>query len=170
MKSSTYEKLNQLLSELSEERNHLQKEIDENNSGIDEVRRLAKEIIDGEDEDFKIFSPRKPEDIHKVELEQFHEKEISLKKQNTRLIAERDKLDRIMDVLQLVSEETEEQNLNHTDFSGKDFSGDSGSAELLSDIKYKIDLCSRIMIQDSMRAKIELDALSKTIEQTITSI
>ncbi len=108
MESSTYYKLNVVLKDLQSERNQLQGQIDENNLNIYETQSLALELLGKEEDDFKFFSPRKMSDLHRDELEQFDEKKNEYVNRNKELIARRDKLDSIIDVLLKVSEEYEE--------------------------------------------------------------
>lgn len=118
MESSTYYKLNVVLKDLQSERNQLQGQIDENNLHIYETQSLALELLGKEEDDFKFFSPRKMKDLHRDELQQFDVKKSEYVDRNKALVAQRDKLDSIIDVLLKVSEEYEEDkkmndNLDH---------------------------------------------------------
>ena len=59
MKSVTYEELNKILTNLCEKRIGLQSQVDENNLRIQETQSLNQKIMESEEEDFRIFSPRK---------------------------------------------------------------------------------------------------------------
>ena len=186
MKISTYQELNKILKELYRERDDLQVQIDDNILSIKEAQRLAREILDREDEDFKVFSPRKIEDLHKVELEQFDLKKISLEKQNDQLSIERDKLNKIIHVLQLVLEETDDQqgsiiddtendkisdneNLDKSNSSDVDFDYDS-ITENIKGLKHRIDLSSKFIPQDFVRAKRELEIISMGMDKLLVSV
>ena len=220
MKISTYQELNRTLKELCRERDDLQAQIDDNNLSIKEAQRLAKEILDREDEDFKVFSPRKIEDLHKVELEQFDLKKINLERQNGQLTFERDKLNKIIHVMQLVLEEAdeeqdsiiddtendnisdnenmeeidsddaidEEENNNSVDNEEiekenpteicindnetvNDINSDYDSiSENIKNLKHRIDLSSKFIPQDFVRAKQELGIISKGMDKLLTSV
>ncbi len=124
MKYSTYEELNSLLQEFVSEKNKLQKQIDENSLKIHEAECFAQELLGKEAEDFKLFSPRKIEDIYKNELEESSAKRADYEKQNSQLTEKRDKLVSIIDILQRVSDEIEPE---HLDMSVKSDDGDLNS-------------------------------------------
>jgi len=105
MNPATYEELIGLLAELNTERNDIQKEIDDNTLQIIEARSYTKEILDREEEDFKVFSPRKIEDIYKEELEKSNVKQVNFENRNSVLIQKKEKLDSIISVLEKVSSE-----------------------------------------------------------------
>ena len=220
MKISTYQELNRTLKELCRERDDLQAQIDDNNLSIKEAQRLAKEILDREDEDFKVFSPRKIEDLHKVELEQFDLKKINLERQNGQLTFERDKLNKIIHVMQLVLEEVDEEQDSTIDNTENDNISDNGNmeesnsgdaiddkeknnnlgneeiekenpteisikdnetvndvdsvydsiSENIKNLKHRIDLSYKFIPQDFVRAKQELEIISKGMDKLLTSV
>lgn len=119
MKSATYDIMNALLKKLQSESNQLQGQIDDNNLRIYETQSLALELVGKEEDDFKFFSPRKMKDIHKDELEQFDEKKSEYVNINKGLIAQKDKLDFIIDVLLTISEEYEEDQKMNDDIDSE---------------------------------------------------
>lgn len=140
MKSATYDIMNALLKKLQSESNQLQGQIDDNNLRIYETQSLALELVGKEEDDFKFFSPRKMKDIHKDELEKFDEKKSEYVNINKELIAQKDKLDFIIDVLLTISEEYEEdQKMNDDIDSETDSEKDSevhddSDSEIYSDL------------------------------------
>lgn len=140
MKSATYDIMNALLKKLQSESNQLQGQIDDNNLRIYETQSLALELVGKEEDDFKFFSPRKMKDIHKDELEQFDEKKSEYVNINKGLIAQKDKLDFIIDVLLTISEEYEEDQKKNDDIDSETDSEkdsevhDDSDSEIYSDL------------------------------------
>lgn len=194
MKAFTYQELNKTLRELNRERNEIQTQIDENQLGINEAQRLTKEILEREDDDFKVFSPRRAGDFHKAELEQFAARRESLERQNSQLVVKRDKLDRIIYVIQLVLEENQESEdrINGTDhdqsqnneeqindsnheqsgsneFENRDISAIASDSiyEEIKRLKHKIELSSKFIVQDPVRAKQELERIGKRMDKLL---
>lgn len=212
MRAFTYQELNKTLRELCRERDKIQAQMDDNNLSINEAQRLSKEILEKEDEDFKVFSPRKVVDLHKVELEQFNETQLNLERQNSRLTIEKNKLDRIIGVLELVIEESkegegsisdkdseegenkedenrednedvsnadqndedskEDDNKNTiADQSEKDINTDSNIiSEQIKMFKHKIELSSKFIGQDPVRAKRELEKISRDMDKMLLKL
>lgn len=171
MKTSTYQELDATYKELCRERNKVQAQIDENLLSINEALRLSKEILDKEEEDFRVFSPRKITDLHKDELDQFHKIKTNLEEQNGKLTVERDRLDKIIHVIQLVLEESEENTEEEkTDEEvGEKNEAEDDSIEKLKMIKHKVELSSKLITQDPVRAKHNLETVCKDIDYMLLS-
>lgn len=132
MNPATYEELKSLLYKLNSEKADIQKQIDDNTLQIIEARSFAKEILDREEEDFKVFSPRKIEDIYKDELHKSNVKQTDCENRNQVLFAKRQELDSIISVLEKVVEEIAMERLeksveqNSDEISNKTSSEESG--------------------------------------------
>lgn len=191
MRAFTYQELNKTLRELCRERDKIQTQIDDNNLSINEAQRLSKEILEKEDEDFKVFSPRKVVDLHKVELEQFNETQLNLERQNSRLTIEKNKLDRIIGVLELVIEESkegegsisdkdseegenkeDENREDNEDVSNADQNDEDSNiiSEQIKMFKHKIELSSKFIGQDPVRAKRELEKISRDMDKMLLKL
>lgn len=188
MNSVVYQELSKLLRELTGERNQLQAQINENNLSIQETQCFTREILNKEDEDFKVFSPRKIEDIYKAELEQFGAKKTELEQQNSRLAVEKNKLNSIITVLEMI-QDTESSQSNDGNES-MDFRDDgsmqSYSQEVdrqkiarnlydsalqnLTRLIHKVELSSKFITQDPIRAKQELNMIHKNIEKIMNEV
>ena len=94
MKANLYEEMNHVLSDLCEERTDLQSQIDTNNLHIQETQTFNKKIQENEEDDFRIFSPRKNMDLHRSELEQSNMEKEDYEKQNSQLEKRVEKLDK----------------------------------------------------------------------------
>lgn len=185
MKDDTYEELQNMLRELCRQRENLQVRIDENNLSIQEVQCFTKKIFDKEDEDFKVFSPRKIEDIYREELEQYSARKDSLERQNIELTAKRDKLDSIIRLLRMIEEtdsplesrdsDIREEKSALIQMQEKDrqrIAGDLQDSVLqtLTHLSHKIELSSKFIGQDPVRAKQELAVVSKDMKKVIEDI
>lgn len=185
MKADTYEELQSMLQKLCRQRENLQIQIDENNLSIEEVKCFTKKILDKEDEDFKVFSPRKIEDIYKKELGQYSARKDSLERQNIELTAEWDKLDSIIRLLRLIEEtdlpfesrdsDIREEKLAVIQMQERDrqrIAGDLQDSVLqtLTHLSHKIELSSKFIGQDPVRAKQELAVVSKDMKKVIEDI
>ena len=191
MRAFTYQELNKTHRELCKERDKIQAQIDDNNLSINEAQRLSKEILEKEDEDFKVFSPRKMIDLHKAELDQFNETQLNLERQNSGLTLEKNKLDRIIGVLELVIEESkegegsisdkdneegenkEDENREDNEDVSNDDQNDEDSnitSEQIKMFKHKIELSSKFITQDPVRAKRELEKISRDMDKMLLKL
>ena len=223
-----YDEFKNLLDRLHEEKDDIQKQISDNTLQIMEAQSYAKEILDREEEDFKVFSPRKIEDIYKDELEKSNVKQFDYENRNHALINRREKLDSILLVLENVWEEInlelsdaelEENKSDNNEIPERsvdtdncdteapdeynseenDIERDDDDAECLSEldlhkdnqveeiedvmfsksiqkeiksivnklnqISHKIDLSTKFIRQDPMRAKVEIETINKNIKK-----
>ena len=202
MNPTTYEELIGLLAELNTERNDIKKEIDDNTLQIIEARSYTKEILDREEEDFKVFSPRKIEDIYKEELEKSNVKQADYENRNQLLVEKKEKLDSIISVLEKVSAEVggvfhpdttvnensfnnvEEENLEDSISEENGFFEKEDSQQVddttydtinnsVNSLKYlmnKIELSIKLIRQDPMRTKVELETVNKGIKKVVDKL
>ena len=143
MNSTTYEEFQNLLIGLNQERNDIQKQIDDNTWQIVEARSYAKEIMDREEEDFKVFSPRKIEDIYKDELHEYNVKQEDYENRNKVLIVKKEKLDSIVLVLEKVWEELSEKESSNEKESVND------KEEFLEDEIVESEMCQDEIEQEA---------------------
>lgn len=194
MNSNTYEEFQDLLYELKVKKENIQKQIDDNTLQIIEARSYAKEILNREEEDFKVFSPRKVEDIYKDELEKANVKQVTCENQNQRLTAKIEELDSIISVLEKVAaelsrihsienhEECESEEINvseqvaennieeiycveKSDVPDMNMEVIQKSVQNLNSLRHKVDLSMKFIQQDPIRTKIELETVSKGINR-----
>ena len=188
MESSVYEELHETLKSLSDQRKDIQKQIDQNNLQIHEAECFAQEILNKDEEDFTVFSPRRYEDIYRDQLNHSYDKKSAFEEQNKVLTEKRDRLDSMIHLLKSVSEDHtrilhEEEHFARE--SKEDVLREKLSAiemqevfksrivrELeqtvlsqFQEIMNKIELLQSFSTQDMMRVKLELSGLSKSIEQ-----
>lgn len=176
--SVVYEEFQELLEDLKTKKENIQKQIDDNNLQIIEAKSYAKEILNREEEDFRVFSPRKIEDIYKDELEKSNVKQANCEDQNQRLIVKKEELDSIISVLENVALEFHKSSVDEVEEYETSVSGEEENVEYidnvdnevinktiqnLNSIRHKVDLSIKFIQQDPMRTKLELEAVSKSI-------
>ena len=195
MDASTYDELIDLLETLTKERNGIQKNIDDNNLHIHEAQNFENEIMSRNEEDFKVFSPRKYEDIYRAELHESNDRKINYENKNRTLIEKKDKLDSIIHVLEasafdwkreadakeqqlkdgLISERSIVENKLFTLEVQEEKNGkliDQLNQTVIQELSYamsKLEIAFKFIGQDPARAKLELDSVSKNIQQSVTA-
>lgn len=182
MNSTTYDELNRVLHELYKIKENLQSQIDENSIRIQEVQNYAKGILSKEEEDFKVFSPRKVENIYKDELEESRIKQADYENQENQLLGKREKLNSLINVMQKIAEEdhppvsnNQESSDSHPQKTKKNKQGDD--RELLdsiylqlSQVMNKIELSAKFSTQDPARTKMELKLVNENLKKIIDEI
>ena len=182
-----YDELNSVLQDLTDQRKEIQKQIDSNNLQIHEAECFAQEILDKDEEDFTVFSPRRYEDIYRTQLDESYDRKSALQNQNKLWSEKRDRLDVMIHLLESVSDDHKKKIVEEQDFE-KESKGDVLREKLAAmemqevlknrianeleqrilshfqEIMQKIELSKTFFTQDPMRAKLELSGLSKSIE------
>lgn len=187
MESSVYDELNAVLQDLIDQRKEIQKQIDGNNLQIHEAECFAQEILDKDEEDFTVFSPRRYEDIYRTQLDESYDRKSALENQNKLWSEKRDRLDVMIHLLKSVSDDHKKTIVDEQDFAKE--SKDDVLREKLNamemqevlknriandleqrilshfqEIMQKIELSKTFFTQDPMRAKLELSGLERSIE------
>lgn len=154
MKISTYEDLKKILQEFYEKRDDLQVRIDDNEQHIQEAKMYAQKILDKEQKDFDVFSPRRKKETYKNDLEQSNRRKADYEEQNVCLIQERDRWNWIIDVLERAAKE-------------------STSDSLIADLKnlnHKMEVSAKFILPDPVRAKLELTRMAEDLQNIIASL
>lgn len=82
MKKESVKKLQNMYTELQDERDRIQKQFDQNVNRIKEIDLYLKSIYEKEDSDFKVFSPRNVENVFKDTIEENKKEKESLENDN----------------------------------------------------------------------------------------
>ena len=82
MKKESVKKLQNMYTELQDERDRIQKQFDQNVNRIKEIDLYLKSIYEKEDSDFKVFSPRNVENVFKDTIEENKKEKESLENNN----------------------------------------------------------------------------------------
>lgn len=164
MKQSTYDELKFKLDELLKQRAELQKTIHENEVQIHETQCFADEILNKDEEDFKVFSPRKHEDLYRNELDQSYGKKASIQKENDVLIAERDKLDSMIHLLEeIASDFLSDQQVNKSNDEDVDVQNHENKSTEENDEQ---SIVSDEMIQPVSRESIYVSETESLLKRT----
>lgn len=196
MNSSVYDELHSVLNDLLDQRDKIQKEIEENNLQIHEAQCFADEILSKDEEDFNMFSPRKFEDIYRSELDESYGKKSAYENANSGLISKKEELDKLIDVLQNVSSDWKRESENVLEKEKYDqqketyilnnkknaldvlevqykYLADRLNDHILQKLfhaTHKLETGSKFVGQDPARAKQELNLASIDIQDSIAEI
>lgn len=113
MKEEQYIFLRDIISEFAREAAETEEKIAYNQRCIREAEKEIRDLTDSETDDFKVFSPRKAENLYKEDLEKAREKMKGCKEENLRLGLRKDLLRgymcRLEDMLGLLKHESDVQ-------------------------------------------------------------
>lgn len=174
------EVLEEVLDVLEEEKRKVYNLVNQNEFRIEEINSYLRELSKKEDEDFKVFSPRNAENIHREQIEadtsekkKYEEENAAYHKKIDSLKVLIDKVNIVIGNLHVFDEKEEEmsvENEKSVENMGVDntdniveegiLDGDEGERV---HIAHQILNCVSFIIPDAERAKIELTALSKKL-------
>ena len=163
MLSAVYEEFHELLEDLKTQKENIQKQIDDNNLQIIEAKSYAKEILNREEEDFKVFSPRKLEDIYKDELEKSNAKQVNCEDQNQRLIVKKDELDSIISVLEKVALELNKSSVSEVE--------EYETSEICEEVNSENDIAEdTYSVQKATMEDNEKNSINEVINRTVQNL
>lgn len=194
MEKNNFLILSEMHQNLKEERDGILEKVNKNLNRIDEMDSYIKSILEKEDSDYKVFSPRNVEVVYKEQLDSCRAEKYSLENENRNYYKQINKIGRYLDDLSVVLEENQTEeviyapeqeneekitvptlNLQVMDIQEKErqrIARDLHDITLqnLTHLIHKIELGSMFIDQDPIRAKLELAAVSKSLKTTITDI
>lgn len=175
MNTENFEVLNEMLSELEQEYQDVQKKLQANLLRIEEAKLYLKSMLDKEDADFKIFSPRNIETVHKDEINRVTEEMNSYESENKLLLLSSDKLiNKIRKIEKILKDEecNSVRSLHIQEDERYRISRDLHDTSLqnLAHLVHKIELSSMFIDQDPLRAKLELSLVNKSLKSIIEEI
>lgn len=184
MNSSNYEIITDMLKELQQEYDKLQEQIDEYVLKIKETDNYIQSFFDREEEDFKIFSPRKMEDVHKDEIARADCEKNNYQQKLNQCYHEQNNLRSIIEKLKKIIHDEEEfhddsevrkKNLTILNIQEEDRQRiarelHDTSLQDLTHLIHKIELSSMFIDQDPVRAKLELAVVNKNLRAVIDEI
>lgn len=179
-----FEELYIVLQEMRQEQETLQKQIDDNLIKIKEADYYIQSILEKEDKDFKVFSPRDMESLHKKEIERMKDEQLSCRQQLTilhgkynRLASHIEKLDKVLHRQKEynVNSENCQRNLTVLNIQEEDrqrIARDLHDTSLqnLAHLVHKVELSTMFVDQDPVRAKLELAVVKKNLKSVIDEI
>lgn len=184
MNLSDYEVIADVLGELNQEYGDLQKQIDEYQDKIKEIDCYIRSVVFTGDQDYKIFSPRSPEDLYQDEIKKSDNEKKILQSQLNQCYHKQNLLrSKIEKLKQLKVNDREchiktdgrEKNLALLNIQEEDrqrIARDlhDTSLQTLTHVIHKIELCSMYIDQDPVRAKLELSVVNKNLRDIIEEI
>lgn len=174
------EVLEEVLDVLEEEKRKVYNLVNQNEFRIEEINSYLRELSKKEDEDFKVFSPRNAENIHREQIEadtsekkKYEEENAAYHKKIDSLKVLIDKVNIVIGNLHVFDEKEEEMSVeneksvenmgvNNTDNIVEEDILDGDEGERVH-IAHQILNCVSFITPDAERAKIELTALSKKL-------
>lgn len=185
MNHNNKELLNQIIEELEEDKKAAQKNLNHNLDRISEINIYLKSLLDKEDIDFKVFSPRNIENLYSDQISSCNEEKNQLELQNREYYARINKLSSLLS--KLFAYQSDEKKELYLDNSLQDNEHNSfilletdrqriakdlhdTSLQNLTAIVHKVELASMYISQDPIRAKLELSIISNSIKETINEI
>ncbi|MCM1567980.1 MAG: histidine kinase [Roseburia sp.] len=183
MNSDNYNELYDIFLELQEKRNQIQEKINDNLERMQQADYFVANFSYCEDNDFKIFSPRNEERLHKEQIEKSKSEKSDLQKVNGQLGDELKRMDLyIQKIEKIISTEKEsnatknrDRNLAVLKIQEEDrqrIARDLHDTALqdLAHIIHKVELSSIFMEQDTVRAKLEMSVIKKDLKRVIDEI
>lgn len=174
MNLDDYNTLEKIVQEMRQELGGLDDKIKYNLQCIKEADVYAHLLLDAEPDDFKMFSPRNAENVHKNELEKAYLEKENCKKQNEQLYIKRDQLYEQMKGLENILEHKEDglMALSIQEEDRQRIARDLHDTSLqnLAHLMHKIELSSLYIDEDAIKAKLELSVVNKVLKKTIDEI
>lgn len=174
MNLDDYNTLEKIVQEMRQELIGLDDKIKYNLQCIKEADVYAHLLLDAEPDDFKMFSPRNAESVHKNELEKAYQEKENCKKQNEQLYIKRDQLYEQMTSLEDILEHKEDglMALSIQEEDRQRIARDLHDTSLqnLAHLMHKIELSSLYIDEDAIKAKLELSVVNKVLKKTIDEI
>lgn len=158
-----YNSLYDIWKELCQEVEEIEAQIQYNLQCIKEKEIYVDDFLKYETEDFRVFSPRKAEVIHKEEIEEANIKKMSYLEQNEELYLKKDLLDNRIKKLEAV---LNRQDRNYTFLNIQEEDRQRIARELhdtslqnLAHLIHKIELSTMYIDRDPIQAKLELSVI-----------
>lgn len=171
--------LKELLEEGIKDKKKIDCKIQKNISRIQEIESFLDSLKNSEDSDFKVFSPRSAESIHREEIQRLTEKKNNLNNRNDSYYLELGKAEsRIEKISSLIKESKDTDEMLHfaiLDVQEKERSRiarelHDSSLQNLTHLIHNIELASLFIDQDPVRAKLELASCSQNLKHIINEI
>ena len=178
------ETLKEIVFQLEEDKKNAQKNLNRNLDRISEINISLKNLLDKENFDTDIFSPRNIEKLYGEQVAAYNEEKNALEEENRNYYITINKLSDILakirsfqsvdSVYRVVPRKNQDKHnafvLLETDRQriAKDLH--DTSLQNLTAIVHKVELASMYINQDPIRAKMELSLISDSIKETINEI
>lgn len=174
MNFDDYNSLKKILKEQRQQLKKLEDEIQYNNLCMKEADNYVRSFIDSEPVDFKVFSPRNAENVHRDEIEKTNREKASYEIENQQLKKRQDFLRKQIRQLEKILE-YKKRNLTVLNIQEEDrqrIARDLHDVSLqnLTHLVHKIELSSLYINEDPVKAKLELSVVNKVLRETIAEM
>lgn len=176
MSKEEYTSLNEMYISLMEEEEYLNREIKKNLFRISEIDAYLQLLHDQEEEDFKVFSPRNIEEIHKESIAIQKQEKSRLEGENRNLYSRLNIITSFAKGLQRAMDaDTSFNKLEILDVQEKErqrIARDLHDTSLqnLTHLVHKVELASIYIDRDTVQAKLELATINKGLKEVIEDI
>ena len=177
MSSDDYSTIENIVREMRQELKELDNQIKYNLQCIKEADVYANLFTVSEPEEYKLFSPRNSENVHKDEIEKARREKKSCEKQNEELNARRTYLFRQIQDLENILTHKDDVSDGYTALTIQEEDRQRIARDLhdtslqnLAHLIHKIELSSLYMDEDVIKAKLELSIVSNVLKKTIDEI
>lgn len=158
--NNNIEVLEEVLDVLEDERKHFLDLVNQNEFRMEEINSYLRELSKSEDEDFKVFSPRNVENMHREQIEADVSEKKKYEEENKEYLKKICFLKKLIDKVNIVIANLQYE--EEPDIPEENKNEDKDALE--SDhIAHQILNCVSFIIPDADRAKVELTALAKKL-------
>lgn len=158
--NNNIEVLEEVLDVLEDERKHFLDLVNQNEFRMEEINSYLRELSKSEDEDFKVFSPRNVENMHREQIEADVSEKKKYEEENKEYLKKISFLKKLMDKVNIVIANLQFE--KDQDILEENKNEDKDTLE--SDhIAHQILNCVSFITPDADRAKVELTALAKKL-------
>ena len=185
MNEDTENILDQIIEQLEDDKKSAQRQLNNNLDRISEINVNLKSLLDKEEYDINVFSPRNVENLYSEKIAVYNEEKNSLDEENRNYYAKINRLNVLLGKIYSFQSEDGINRVvpknNHQDEYNsfllletdrqriaKDLH--DTSLQNLTAIIHKVELASMYINQDPIRAKLELSSISNSIKDTINEI
>ena len=158
--NNNIEVLEEVLDVLEDGRKHFLDLVNQNEFRMEEINSYLRELSKSEDEDFKVFSPRNVENMHREQIEADVSEKKKYEEENKEYLKKISFLKKLMDKVNIVIANLQFE--KDQDILEENKNEDKDTLE--SDhIAHQILNCVSFITPDADRAKVELTALAKKL-------
>lgn len=158
--NNNIEVLEEVLDVLEDERKHFLDLVSQNEFRMEEIDSYLRELSKSEDEDFKVFSPRNVENMHREQIEADVSEKKKYEEENKEYLKKISFLKKLIDKVNIVIANLQFE--KDQDIPEKNKNEDKDTLEN-NHIAHQILNCVSFITPDADRAKVELTALAKKI-------
>lgn len=174
MKWNNYIVLNKLLKELKNEKQELDEQIKINSRCMKEADVYIDSFLSGESEDYRLFSPRNSENLHKEVIDRTNEEKkgyvSKIEHLSNKEIIISERIEQLENILKEESRNLVVLNIQEEDRQRIARDLHDSSLQNLAHLVHKIELSSLYIDKDPLKAKLELSTINKHLKETIDEI